>query len=113
MLYSQQVHNEVRRCWYRHRASRFNTRSILLSSWRKNSRASRDTVTRDTRVTEGMTHANCTDMCKLNRTCQEHVSWSSKKRDIWNEKPNSASWQNEDIDGILLETKTTNSVAPL
>jgi hypothetical protein len=57
-----------------------------------------------------LTHGNCVDTCKLNKKCQEHVSWSRKSREKRNGK-NVPAWQNEDIDGIMTETKTLDSGA--
>ncbi|XP_045169612.2 gastric inhibitory polypeptide receptor-like isoform X2 [Mercenaria mercenaria] len=108
---NEEVHNEIRRFWYRRRFNRFNTRSIILSSWRKASRTSRDTYSRDTRLTEGVVHShgNCVDTCKLNKKCQEHVMWSRKSHEKRNGKPTVPAWQNEDMDGIITETKACNS----
>jgi hypothetical protein len=77
-----QVQNEIKRWCFKRKLNTFNTRSILLSSWRKPSkRLSRD-MTRDTHITEGTHHiyGKCTDTCKLNTHCCEHAQCSHKDR---------------------------------
>lgn len=111
---NEEVHNEIRRCWYRRRFNtRFNTRSILMSSWRKASRTSRDIVSRDTtRISDELGHSNvhCGDSCKLNKKCQEHVTWTSGKRDKKNgKKLPPISWKSEDYEAIVLESRSSNS----
>ncbi|XP_053374704.1 secretin receptor-like [Mercenaria mercenaria] len=104
---NEEVQNEVRRCWCKRRFRRFNTHSILLSSWRKSSRRTSRDITRDTRLSEGIchTHGNCVDTCKLKKKCQEHVTFSLQSHEMTNGKPNVPSRQNEDIDCIMIEPK--------
>jgi hypothetical protein len=77
-----QVQNEIKKWCFKRKLNTFNTRSILLSSWRKPSkRLSRD-MTRDTHITEGTHHiyGKCTDTCKLNKNCCEHAKCLHKDR---------------------------------
>ena len=74
-----QVQNEVRRCCFKRRLNSFNTRSILLSSWRKSSRRTSRDMARDTRLTDCTFHGNnCSDTCKLNNTCESRATWPRK-----------------------------------
>ncbi|XP_060580807.1 secretin receptor-like [Ruditapes philippinarum] len=77
---NEEVQNEIRRWCFKRRLNSYNTRSILLSSWRKSSRRmSRDT-TRDTRISSDCTiHPNgtCTDTANL-KCVQEHVMATEK-----------------------------------
>jgi hypothetical protein len=98
-----QVQNEIRKWCFKRRLNSNNTRSILLSSWRKSSRRmSRDT-TRDTRISSDCNiHPNgtCTDTCKLNNMCHEHATWPRKSRAVTKEKFKTLSWQSEHNDCV-------------
>ncbi|XP_052813087.1 parathyroid hormone/parathyroid hormone-related peptide receptor-like isoform X2 [Mya arenaria] len=112
---NEEVHNEIRRFWYRRRFNGFNTRTIMLSSWRKgSSRNPRETLTRDTRVIEKCASSGSSgekpgrSSCKINKNCQEHVTWKSSKRE--GNGPafvnTCVTWKSDDYDRVKVDNAT-------
>ena len=112
---SLQVHNEVRRFLRRRKPRGFNTRSILLSSWRKSSRMSRtEAYSRGTNAIDNGNgcKADGGNSCKINKKCQEHVTWKSSKRGGSSGSQNgSNSWKSEDGGSMVVVSNMSDSSA--
>lgn len=104
-----QVHKEIGRFLRPRRPRGFSTRSVLLSSWRKGSNMSRtDASSRaNNRLCKGETGS-----CKINKKCQEHVTWKSSKRDGSSGSHNgSNSWKSEDGGSMVVVSNMSDSSA--
>ncbi|KAL4222387.1 hypothetical protein ACF0H5_018426 [Mactra antiquata] len=78
-----------------------------MASWRKSSRASRDTISRETRLTD-MQQTNVDEACKLPKGCQNHVRWKPTAHDVVNGTKMSSLRGNGDKKSRLIESKMSN-----